>query len=327
MKENVNFKNFQEKTEKTLSKWQDKQKSKTKILKKLYILAERKSISYSRVERMKNCGNFFDFHVCNECGHMTVTRANLCRDKLCPICGWRLSLKRTKEMLQIFQKVELNKYLPCFLTLTVKNCEPKNLRKTIKEMGEAWHKLIRQRFYEKNLKGWARNLEITYNEKTNTFHPHFHIILLWDKNINLKNIHEKIAENWQKTLNLDYKPIICHDLIKSKNNEENKINKIEKAIVETAKYSLKSSEINTLDIETLDILQKAIKGKRTIGFGGILNQIKKELNLTFEMEENEDNKAINFCSLCKNKEVIYATAKWAFKAEIYEILRRETHEE
>ena len=55
----------------------------------------------ARAERMYMCGSDLVFDKCADCGHVHVRQAQLCRDRLCPTCNWRLSLKRYARMSDI----------------------------------------------------------------------------------------------------------------------------------------------------------------------------------------------------------------------------------
>lgn len=100
-------------------------------------------------------------------------KAEFCKRRWCIVCN-RI---RTAQL--------LNKYLltidsweeKCFLTLTVKNPKAYQLLDTIKTM----HKFFTdikdsERKAKRKLVG-IRKLEITYNGKEDTYHPHFHFIL------------------------------------------------------------------------------------------------------------------------------------------------------
>ena len=46
---------------------------------------------HSRAFRVADCGTFLDFHVTEE--EKKLHRANFCKDRLCPMCNWRRSMK------------------------------------------------------------------------------------------------------------------------------------------------------------------------------------------------------------------------------------------
>ena len=47
---------------------------------------------YRRADRVSQCGSYLDFGVLPD-GTKKLVKANFCRDRLCPMCNWRRSLK------------------------------------------------------------------------------------------------------------------------------------------------------------------------------------------------------------------------------------------
>ena len=72
--------------------------------------------------------------------------------------------------------------VPLMLTLTVPNCSEENLGKVVSEMSKAYHRMFLRTPIKKAVRGWFRALEVTYNEEQNTYHPHYHVLLMVPKN-------------------------------------------------------------------------------------------------------------------------------------------------
>jgi hypothetical protein len=95
----------------------------------------------------------------------------------------------------------LNKYLdqikamkePYFFTLTLKNCKGEDLKERVKFMVKTWG-IIQKKFYKKGNTIGFRKLEVTYNQKFNDYHPHFHGI------INSKEKAEIVVKQWIKAV-------------------------------------------------------------------------------------------------------------------------------
>ena len=75
-----------------------------------------------------------------------------------------------------------------YLTLALKNCKINELQDTIELMLKSFKKFVNRDIFKQKgkgakgtIKGWFRNLEITFNQEDKTFHPHFHIILAVEK--------------------------------------------------------------------------------------------------------------------------------------------------
>ena len=110
--------------------------------------------------------------------------ANFCRNRLCPMCNWRRSLKMYSQVSQITDKIlTTRKSRFIFVTLTVKNPDAEHLTETLDLMNKGFKYITSksqtfapaQKFKE-SLQGYIKATEITYNSKENTYHPHIHCI-------------------------------------------------------------------------------------------------------------------------------------------------------
>lgn len=103
-------------------------------------------------------------------------RANFCRDRLCPTCLWRRSLKYFNQASKILSVLEKDHEF-LFLTLTAPNCAPEDLSETIDKFMKGWDRLTKRKRYKDAVYGYSRALEVTINRENNTYHPHFHCVL------------------------------------------------------------------------------------------------------------------------------------------------------
>lgn len=217
------------------------------------------------------------------------------------MCAWRRSLKIFGQVSKVMDKVEKNyNYKYIFLTLTVKNCYGEDLKDTLDLMTKSFNKLSERKAFKQAIKGYFRSLEITYNKKDNTYHPHFHLVLAVDNNYFTNSrvylSQEKWTNLWKESLKVDYTPVVDVRRVKSKNKDFGKV------IAETAKYTVKADDYLIKDedgkidekltdsvVETLD---KALHRKRLVSFGFIFKEIHKMLKLDDAEEgrlENTDN--------------------------------------
>ena len=205
------------------------------------------------------------------------------------MCSWRRSLKIFGQVSKVMDYVEENyNYRYIFLTLTVKNCYGEDLRDTLDLMTKAFNGMTRRKAFKQAIKGYFRSLEITYNKKDNTYHPHFHMILAVNKNYftddRIYLSQEKWTSLWKSCLKVDYTPIVDVRRIKTDDNKG-----FGKAVAETAKYTVKADDFLIRDekgniqenltdgvVETLDY---ALHRKRLTSFGFIFKEIHKKLNL------------------------------------------------
>jgi hypothetical protein len=170
-------------------------------------------------------------------------------------------------------------FVPLFLTLTLRNCraETVELSKTLDAVFNGWYRFTHHRKIRNTLAGWFRSLELTYNEETDTFHPHIHILLFVDKSYFKAGCYMETTEwvrLWRVSLRLDYDPI-C-DIRRVKNSEERRTE-----IAEVAKYTVKDTEIFTHKKARTDrlvsVLSVSLKGRRLYAFGGLLKRVRADI--------------------------------------------------
>lgn len=180
----------------------------------------------SKVKLLRDCGAWLEFAVplkdtqistidsfvpdsSSEFGAV-LHNANFCRDRLCPMCSWRRSLKIFGQVSQIMDFIENQdkNYRFLFLTLTVRNCSGFELSDVITKMQKAFHQFHHCKRFKNSVKGFFKVLEVTHNTeyykfkyvKNNgkrrkvyvvddntgycipnpsydTYHPHYHVIL------------------------------------------------------------------------------------------------------------------------------------------------------
>lgn len=249
-----------------------------------------------RAERVSTCGSVLEFGIYPDKARLQF--ANFCKDRLCPMCNWRRSLKLYGQVSAVMDVLEQQGYQFLFLTLTIKNCSASDLPKTIDVLLKGFKHLFNDnRRIRKSIKGFFRSLEITKNKKTGEYHPHLHCILAVSPSY-FKKSSEYIkqsewAEIWQKCIDVDYNPIIdirrikpnisaVSDALDLKNHKGD--NGISSAVREVAKYSVKGSDFldfNDLEksADTVSDFLKAISFRRLASFTGIFSKVRKQLEL------------------------------------------------
>lgn len=243
----------------------------------------------NKAERVSDCGTWLEFQTSGTGDGWRLHNANFCRDRLCPMCSWRRSYKIFAQVSQIMDEIG-DDYAFIFLTLTVPNCEPGALCKTLDDMQEGWRKFIRYKRIKTAMRGYFKALEITRNRKNGTYHPHFHVIVpvmkYYFKNDTYIHRDEWLAL-WQKAMQDD--SITQVDVRRCKPKEEMQegekaVKALSSAVAEVAKYSVKSSDYlipgdtETTD-ETVITLGSAIHGRRLCSFGGVFEDVRKKLML------------------------------------------------
>lgn len=262
---------------------------------KLYNQYERgKGGSYyiNKSERMYYCGSFLAYEV-NKRGEKRLIKTSTCYVRLCPMCMWRRALKAYREMRIVYSYVqketENSKFL--FLTLTQKNVEGEKLGKELDKILYGFKGLMKRKEIKKFCLGFVRSLEITYNKKTNTYHPHIHILihttskLYAGRNYLSKQDYIRL---WRELLCLDYDPSVNIKQFKPKD-----VNRVGKELAEICKYSVKPSDYIYIDDEELtkkvtEVLDKYLAGRRLLSYGGTIRKARKELLFSDEITESDD---------------------------------------
>lgn len=232
--------------------------------------------------KIKNCATQLEFiHGYPEEENSSIPqrliKANFCRLRHCPICQWRRSVRWQAKAFQALPKI-LRRYPNgrwLFLTLTVKNCEVFELRKTINKINGAFKKWTQEEYWVGS--GWIKSLEVTRGESGEA-HPHLHILILSKSNYFGRNyINQQQWRNlWGKYMQLNYDPWVHISAVKPE--------QIEKTIPEIAKYQCKPQELIDKNGEWLFDLHYQLKGSRAIAVGGAL----REFFPSRKKEEEED---------------------------------------
>jgi len=254
--------------------------------------------------RVRDCGTFLEFKKYQD-NSLKLNQANFCKVRLCPMCSWRRSLKIYGQVSKVMDVVvDLYNYDFVFLTLTCKNVSGEDLSNSIDNLFYAFNKMTKRKRFKESIKGFFRSLEITHNLDTNsiwfdTYHPHFHIILVVNKSYFKKSdlyiTQSDWTDIWKSCLKVDYNPIVDVRRFNDANGKG-----ISKSIAETAKYTVKSNDYIIKDDYTMEIIEKmtddavfildkALSHRRLTSFGGILKDIHKELNL----DDPEEGDLIN----------------------------------
>ena len=256
-----------------------------KKIKNVYYADLLRMLHFTKAERVNGCADELIFKVTDE-GYLRLHQVWFCKSKLCPLCNWRRSLKMSYQNAEIIS--EAIKQQPnarfLFLTLTVKNVyDGEELNETLSAMTKAFNRLMKYKAISKNLIGFMRATEVTVNDTDNSFHPHFHILLMVKSSYFHGDYYlsqEDWTGYWKKAMQIDYKPIVNIKAIKGKTKDKDDV---KGAVLETSKYPVKDSEYLTNDIErdkfVTDHLETGLYRKRQIGYGLLFKEIRKKLQL------------------------------------------------
>ena len=264
--------------------WRPKKRKALKLSEALHSLGHGK-----KANRVYWCSDELVFAECAETGRKKLKMANFCRERLCVMCSWRLSIKTFYQLSQVLDVAQEENpgLVPIFLTLTVKNCSGEDLGATLDMMFSSWHRLMSHRRISGAIKGWFRALEVTYNKVTDSYHPHFHAIMLveesyfFDRSAYMRT--EDWVHMWRTSCRLDYDPVCDIRAVRSKSSKRKRTH-----VAEVAKYTVKDADYihddKALTERVVDVLGRALYRRRLFAYGGILKVIAKRLKADQEPE-------------------------------------------
>lgn len=281
-------------------------------------------LHYKKAHRVKECGEVLRF-VEDKNGHKKLAQTWFCHSRLCPLCNWRRAMKQSNQLTQILAEAvkqrKTGRFL--FLTLTVENTSGNQLKSELRQMGRAIRDLMRYKKPAKNLLGYVRSTEVTVNYEVDQpmYHHHMHV-LLFMKSSYFTGTNNYISQAewtgyWQRAMKLTYMPVVNVEAVKPNVNRHK--NSLLASAQETAKYQVKSKDILTnnpeQDLQVIDDLEQALAGSRQISYGGLLKEIRKQLQL----EDVENGDLINTDSDDQKVDQVVReiVAKWDYQRKNY----------
>lgn len=257
-------------------------------------------LNYKKAQNVRSCGEILKFKK-REDGTLKLEQAWFCKSRLCPMCNWRRSIKHSSQVIKIVdeavKKYPKGRFL--FWTLTTKNVfSGDELKTELARMNAAFNSMLKYKKVSKNILGYLKATEVTVNSKDGSYNQHLHI-LVFVKSTYFKSSEDyvsqvELTEFWRKALKIDYVPIVNVKAVKPKANKKEK--GVIAAVYETAKYPVKSIDYLTdnheENLQRVDDLEKGLKRKRLISFGGVFKEIRKELQL----DDVEDGNLIHVSS-------------------------------
>ena len=213
-------------------------------------------------EKILNCSCGLNLRVISEITfegvitQISIEQARWCRVRQCPMCQFARSSKHRAKLFKAFSGVDLTQKSYSFLTLTQRNRPLNQLRAALAEMVQGWDRLSRRRTFP--VTGWLRTMEVTQQaerllgDKTKNSglpvrspdgqlmaHPHFHVLCEMEDGYFQNDQYKDKAwwiQQWASALRIDYLPSISLKRIAATDGN------FSKAILETAKYSVKPEE-------------------------------------------------------------------------------------
>ena len=233
---------------------------------------------HSYAECIDACSRLLDFRlVIYGFGYLLkLDSAHFCRKRHCVVCQWRRALMWKAKAYQCLPLVvnDYPDYRWLFLTLTVRNCQIIDLKKTIQFMHESWKRLIQRKKFPGI--GFIRSTEVTRSNDSSA-HPHFHCLLLVKSGYFTRNYlnHSDWLSLWRSCLRADYNPVVDIRAISEDLSPT-------VVVPEILKYCVKEADL-VADREWFLELTRQMRYVRTVATGGLLKDYLKQLE-----EEPED---------------------------------------
>lgn len=259
-----------------------------------------------KARRVSECANYTEFQRHNPDGQhsgpwLTLHTANFCRNRLCPMCGWRRSLKMGSQAREVVAEANRQKvsrdgvaFKWLLVTFTVKNVTGPELGRTIDQLHKATHNMAKTKRWKAAVKGWLRATEITHNTDVksasfDTFHPHLHFLLCVNSRYfkSADYIPQKEWKAmWERAAGLDYDSQVNVKAVKDLENDPTKESKtsLGGALAEVTKYVCKPQGVVTWEnpemaVRTVLVLDRMLDGRRLTSWGGVLKEAAAKLKL------------------------------------------------
>ena len=231
----------------------------------------RDKVRDTTIQAIQNCSHFMRFHTDVTLEKRKLMQANSCKNRFCPMCAYRKARKDgLKHMIMTKKLKKDNKYAFIFLTLTAPSVTGERLENEINDYAAAFKRLTKLKEFQPINKGYIRKLEVTYNSKKDTYHPHYHVLICVDKNYfkDKKYIKQsKWLEMWQLAKRDNNISVV--DVRRVKDSEEDNV------YLEISKYTAKDSDY-IYNKKTFDVFYDALKGKQVITYNSIFKELAKK---------------------------------------------------
>jgi plasmid rolling circle replication initiator protein Rep len=276
-----------------------------------------------KARRCQDCGTWLTFAECLRDGAKHLLNANFCGQRLCPLCAWRRSMKLSAEVSLVLHLAADHWPERSFvmLTLTQRNVPGQDLPGEVSRILDAWSRLQRRREF-REIAGWLRTLELTYNAQAGTWHPHLHVLLQAKPSYFTGRgyvSHAKWVAAWRSALDLHYDPSIEVHRVRQRASGD----PLADAAAEVGKYTVKDTDL-TGDTpqeasERLVVLDRALAGRRLVAWGGDLREVARQVEEAGDEDDlvhiaGEDHGPT--CPVCGSDlaEVIY---RWSQPRQAY----------
>lgn len=271
----------------------------TRYLYQSYARLHKKGCSFGgfdfgkKYDNVHACAYFLNFGHTDTGAVKLSSDVHFCRDRLCPMCAWRRSKKIYSQVHSCVDYMK-NDYQFIMLTLTIPNVSACELSDTITYLNKSFAKMINYKRFKLMCKGYLKCLEITYNRERDDFHPHFHVLIVVDKNYFRSDYYLKqddFLQMWRKaTKNNNITQVDVRKI--HYNSKRPELSTISSAVAEVAKYAVKPSDYIFTDSRFLTdkvvyAFSVALHNRRLVVFGGVFETVRKSLGLVDDVVDGD----------------------------------------
>lgn len=188
-------------------------------------------------------------------------------------CGYRWCLLcnriRTAQYIEKYEPILKEWKDTQFVTLTIVSIGADDLLPALKEMNKNFRRILDLMRKRKIVVRGIRKLEITYNEKENTYHPHFHVLV--EGGIQAEMLHSEwlrlypTSKEWAQSIE------------SVKTDKVNVYKEIFKYVTKLFDKDVKTGKYKEINPVALDVMFRALKGRRVMQpFGFVAPEISEE---------------------------------------------------
>ena len=120
-------------------------------------------------DRISSCGSTAAAFT-DEDGFIVIATAR-CKSRICPTCAERRRARTFVRVKELISKLDVTR----MLTLTIRATDDP-LVDQIAKLNRSWTKLRTRKAFKKKFAGGVKVIEVTFNESTQRWHPHVHVI-------------------------------------------------------------------------------------------------------------------------------------------------------
>lgn len=264
--------------EKLKKEWNDLKKAQIKYSDMCETTIRSIKLTNSRLDAIKFCGNYLEFLANKSFDKHKLKQGSFCRSRLCPTCAKRKSLRWIFALSLMIEYVNsMYDYEYLLLTLTAPNVKGDDLHDELKKYSKAFDQMLKRKKYKAIDKGFIRKLEITYNKKTDTYHPHYHVIIavnksyFKDKELYIKR--DTWLKDWQRAMKDSSITQVDIRKVYNKSTVDTDLTKtsIQSGILEVAKYTAKSGDY-LISEDVFVTFWNSLKHMREFTFGGVFKE-------------------------------------------------------